>query len=179
MKLRNSEVLLLTQVLYHVKCSDNYFEFSDQIHELHDKLCVHLLNEKCEDVRVDEEDVRCVVHRDEDFYKIVESINEDDLEESEDSYEPVAIKDVVLLESVRVSHENKKKTFFFELGTSKSMLDINLDDGEEILCDVTNIERRSDSFVVKCVSGGVIFDVQKFPKSWKSLLKRGVPYKVV
>ena len=179
MKLKNSEVLLLTQVLYHIKCSDSYFEFSDQIHELHNKLCAHLLNEKRDEIHADEDDVGCVVHHDEDLFEIVESINEDDSEESEDSHEPVAIKDVVLLESVRVSHEDKKKTFLFELGTSKSMLDINLDDSEEILCDVTNIERHSDSFVVKCVSGWVTFDVQKFPKSWTSLLKHGVTYKVV
>ena len=80
---------------------------------------------------------------------------------------------------MRVSHEDKNRKFLFEAGTSKSVLDINLDDGEEILCDVTNIERHADSFVVNCVSGWVTFEVQKFPKSWTSLLKHGIVYKVV
>jgi hypothetical protein len=177
MKLKNTEVLLLTQVLYHIKCSDSYFEFSDEIHELHDKLCAHLLNEKSEEgVPREDEDMECAVHDDDSLFEVVESISDDD---SEDSRESIAIKDVVLLKPVRVEHADKKKTFLFELGTSKSMLDINLDDGEEILCDVTDIERHSDSFIVRCVSGWLTFDVQKFPKSWTSLLKHGIHYKVI
>lgn len=181
MKLSNSEVLLLTQLLYHVKCSDSYFEFSDQIYELHEKLCSHMLNcQQSSDLEEDNKpehptdiDERCVWHEDHVHHA-------SEFEEAHDEHdEDIFLKDVLQLDSMRASHKGKKCSLFFEKGISKSSLDLNLDDGDEILCDVTHIERHTEELKIQCVSGLVSFDVQKFPKSWTALLQPGVLYKVV
>lgn len=178
MKLSNSEVLLLTQVLYHIKCADSYFEFSDKIHDLHDKFCNHLLSNSkdVEDIEEnhDEEnnEEECVWH-DDHLYVEEESFDEEEL------LEEISLKDLIGLDPVRVTYKGKKSSIFFEKGISKSSLDLNVDDGEEILCDVVRIERHAEMVAIEHVSGWSNFDVQKFPKSWTSLLEVKKLYKVV
>lgn len=178
MKLSNSEVLLLTQVLYHVKSADGYLD--DQIDELHEKLCSHILSSLSgaqleKDDHNDDEELtdHCVWHEENSF-------NEKD-QNSEDDHEDdveVTIKSLQDLDSVRVLHEHEKCDFIFEKGL-KSSIDINLNDGEQILCDVTHIVRYAKSLDVECAEGNVSFEIQKFPKSWTALLQSGVHYKVV
>ena len=55
---------------------------------------------------------------------------------------------------------------------------LKLDDGNEILGDVETIVRTGSSFTVTCVEGTVTFEVQKFPKSWTSLMSVDVCYKI-
>jgi len=166
MKLKNSEILLLTQVLYHIKCVDGYLEAYDQVEELHKKLCSFLLN-KNDDATVEEE---CVWHEE-------ESADDDELEN--ENHESIELSKLLLLDATKVKLDEKKFILSFEHGTSKSILDINLDDGDEIISDVIEIQRNSNSFEINCNSGWLTFEVQKFPKTWTSLLKLGICYKVV
>lgn len=173
MKLNNSEVLSLTQMLYHMKCS-NYFEFSHELNSLHEKLNSHLIYalslapvsqlEKVEEV--------CMTHND-DFFETIS-----DETERKESILEITIKDLLCLECINVYHDGDKKSLLFEKGITKSALDINLDDGTEILFDVTEIERRDNILKVETAMGEIIFNVQKFPKSWTALLLDQL-YKVV
>lgn len=179
MKLTNSEVLLLTQVLYHVKCSDSYFEFSDQIHDLHSRLCSYMVGHHNENRHQDNDDENhhdgeeeCVWHVDHDG-----GIHEDEFNDS--NMEQVALKEILELEPLRTSYKDKKCSLSFEKGISASCVDINLGDGDEILCDVTHIERHANHVDINCVAGWITFEVQKFPKSWTALLQLGTPYKAV
>lgn len=175
MKLTDSEVLLLTQVLYHIKCSDGYFEFSEKIHYLHDKLCSYMLSHhenSDENQQNDEQqssNEECVWH-------IENAEQQDEFDDSD--MEKVSLKDVLDLEPIKVSYKDKRCLLVFEKGISKSCIDINLDDGDEILCDATHIERHSDRVEINCVAGWITFEIQKFPKSWTSLLQLGTSYKV-
>lgn len=172
MKLSNSEVLLLTQVLYQVRCSTNYFEYSDKIRDLHEKLCSRLLSSS-KDIDEEEnyEEDECVWH--DDHERVEESFDE------EEFIEKVSISDLIELDSVRTTYKDKKCTISFEKGISKSSLDLNVNDGDEILCDVMRIERQAETVAIEHVSGWTTFDVQKFPKSWTSLLETKKLYKVV
>jgi hypothetical protein len=184
LKLKKSEVLLLTQVLFNVKCTftDNFFlDFGGQIDELHDKLCAHLLNNKSRVAKKSKTNSECVIHHGDGIFEIMEPAREDSVENEGDvekNFENVSIESLVLLESIKIVHEDEKKNFQFEFGTSKSMLDVNLNGGEEILCDVTSIERRLNTFIIECVTGLVEFEVKKLPNSWTSLLKEGTTYRI-
>jgi len=168
MKLSNSEVLLLTQVLYHIRCLDSYFEFGEQIHELHNKLCSQLLSQNfCQETN-DISTKNCVWHEE----SLQEEFDDSEMEE-------ISLQDLLELDSIKTSYKDKKCSLAFEKGMSKSSVDINLDEGDEILCDVSHIERHSDYIDINCVAGWITFDVQKFPKSWTVLLQPGTPYKVV
>lgn len=168
MMLSNSEVLLLTQVLYHIRCSDSYFEFGEQIHELHNKLCSQLLSQNYNQEENNSVTENCVWH------------DESHQEEFDDSeMEEISFQDLLELDSIKTSYKDKKCFLAFEKGMSKSSIDINLDEGDEILCDVSHIERHADYIDINCVAGWITFDVQKFPKSWTALLQPGTSYKVV
>lgn len=193
MKLKDSEVLLLSQVLYHVKCSTNTclsLKSERELDDLQEKLSLHLLSvlgkKEIETLGVDEEqdvEVDCYWHEDdheEDCLQLQE--NDQDLEDEEDeseSLEKVKLGVFLSLDPLRVSHKNQKKSFRFEQGSSNGVLDINMDDGDEILCDVTEVQRNGESFEVNCSDGWVKFSVQKFPKSWTANLEPGVLYEVV
>ena len=173
MKLNNSEVLSLTQMLYHMKCS-NYFDFSYELNSLHEKLNSHLIHalsfapvsqfEKVEEA--------CMTHND-DFFETIS-----DESEQKESILEITIKDLLCLERINVYRDGDKKSLLFEKGITKSALDINLDDGTEILFDITQIERREGMLKVEAAMGEVIFNIQKFPKSWTVLLLDQL-YKVV
>ena len=173
MKLNNSEVLSLTQMLYHMKRS-NYFDFSYELNSLHEKLNSHLIHalsfapvsqfEKVEEA--------CMTHND-DFFETIS----DEYEQKESILE-ITIKDLLCLERINVYRDGDKKSLLFEKGITKSALDINLDDGTEILFDITQIERREGMLKVEAAMGEVIFNIQKFPKSWTVLLLDQL-YKVV
>ena len=173
MKLNNSELLSLTQMLYHMKCS-NYFDFSYELNSLHEKLNSHLIHalsfapvsqfEKVEEA--------CMTHND-DFFETIS-----DESEQKESILEITIKDLLCLERINVYRDGDKKSLLFEKGITKSALDINLDDGTEILFDITQIERREGMLKVEAAMGEVIFNIQKFPKSWTVLLLDQL-YKVV
>ena len=175
MKLSNSEILLLTQVLYHVRCSDSYFEFGEQIHDLHNKFCSHLLSDKSSKINSES-----TYHGDEECVWHDHHVHDDDLLDSKDEFdEEISLKDLLQLDPMRATYKGKKSSVCFEKGISNSSLDLNLDDGDEILCDVTHVERHAEELKIQYVSGWTIFDVQKFPKSWTALLQPGVLYKVI
>jgi len=170
MQLNNSEVLLLSQILFYIKSlpSQNW-DVETKINDLYVKVCSHLVpgfeknnaetqycgtwhEESCED----------------------ENTN---FEISDDTIE-VSHKKLLELDALRVDYKGKR-TLTFEDGISSKCTDITLDDGDEILCDVTELERNSNTLRVNCAEGWVTFDVSKFPKSWTGLLEVKTLYKVV
>lgn len=172
MKLNDSEVLFMSQVLFYLKNFSQYhWECEETLNGLLKKCEKHFIQRVGE---VSEPTVPgCVWH---------EESNCEDPEGSEESLEPretIRIQSFLDLESVRVSYNGEKRKMAFEKGTSSNILDITLDDGDEILCDVTEIERTGVSLTVNCAEGWVDFDVQKFPKDWTALLSTGVVYEVV
>jgi hypothetical protein len=192
MKLQDSEVLLLSQMLYHLKCSSSFFSLKTEreLDDLQEKFSSYLLStsskKDLEKVNLDEEqevEVDCYWHEDdheEDCLRLQE--NDQDFVDEEDeleSLEKVKLGVFLSLDPLRVSHKNQKKSFRFEQGSSDGVLDINMDDGDEILCDVTEVQRNGESFEVNCNNGWVKFSVQKFPKSWTANLEAGVLYEVV
>ena len=179
MKLDNSEVLLLSQILFHVKSLPTHNWASEElIDKLYNKLNNHLVpnfsnvtDEDSSQNYLDQES--CVWHDDDTTDSILQENCEDQVEQGE----AILVSKLLDLEPLRVEFDGKR-TFLFEKGISKNSVDINLDDGAEVLCDVTEIERFSESFNVNSVNGWVTFEVTKFPKSWTSLLQTKTLYKV-
>lgn len=175
MKLNDSEVLFLSQILFYLKNFSQYhWECDEALNDILKKCEQHLVKKTSD---VSEPTVPgCVWH---------EESSSEDLEEIEDVEGPLENRETIQiqlfldLDSIRVSYNGEKRKMAFEKGTSSGILDINLDDGDEILCDVTEIERTGASLTVNCAEGWVDFDVQKFPKDWTSLLATGVVYEVV
>jgi len=104
-----------------------------------------------------------------------ESLEEDCSWKEEEDFEVVpeysfSALQALELSSIRVDHDGGKKTFKFVPGIS-SGIDIDLNDGERIVFDVANVERRGDSFSVDTAEGWIDFEVQKFPKPWTTLFQ--------
>jgi hypothetical protein len=191
MKLENAEVLLLSQILFQVKSLPNQnWEASEQINLLYSKLCNHLVTSLSQQSE-NESDVDFLktdyLHDELRAWQESESDEHDScgLAEELDSLDIDGVNHLKLstgvlveLEPLRVDYKGKR-SMIFESGISKSSLDINFDDGDEILCDVTAIERFADKLKIYCAEGCVFFDVAKFPKTWTSLLQTKTCYKVM
>jgi hypothetical protein len=174
MNLDNFETLLLLQFLFHLKASGSFSkdkDTEDLLHELYEKVLLNVNRQPLEDRKtIKEQDSFFIGHLDE------ESLEEDCSWKEEDSESKVVAEysfsysQALELSPIRVDHDGDKKTFKFVPGIS-SGVDIDLNDGEEIIFDVVNVERRGDSFSVNTVEGWVDFEVQKFPKSWTTLFQ--------
>jgi hypothetical protein len=174
MKLSNSEVLFLSQVLFYLK------NFSSQFHWECDETLSGVLK-KCEQhlvknaIDISKPTVPGCAWHEESSCEAFEEVDEEDSQPDE----TLQIKFFLDLQPVRISYNGDKRKMAFEKGTSAGVLDITLDDGDEILCDVTEIERTGASLTVNCAEGCIDFDVQKFPKDWTTLLSTGLVYKVI
>jgi hypothetical protein len=171
MKLVDSEVLFVSQVFFHFKNS------TTQHHWDYDESLNNLLK-KCESYLVSKEETNpgvlasspCAWHQ--------ESEEQPDDEKLEEPQEEIKLRSFLNLGSLKVSYDGSKRKMVFEEGISSKMLDLNFDDGDEILCDITEIERTETALTVNCAEGWVDFDVQKFPKDWTTLLSLRTLYKV-
>jgi len=183
--LKNSEVLFLSQILFHLKNSNSYQDVQHRISDLLQRCDSYILSSENTSEEISDD---CQWH---DHDELEESI--DSTKEVEDEPENTISSDkLISLDQINVFNlssckKNKlkwsPKSFLFEKGNYKSAVDISLDDGDQYLCDVERICCSKESFCVTCAEGDVTFtlaaSVSKFPKSWTSLLELGICYKVV
>jgi len=185
MKLKDSEVLLLSQLLFHVRSlPDQDWSLDQQIEKLYNRLCTHLVPSYLEDQRISRHQSNCtwddtVQGRDNFYSHNDESEGEDSDEQTDEpDLEQVTPESLIELDQIKALAAGVKFKFLFEKGSYKSTVDVSLDDGDRIMCDVEKIVRHAESFSIICAEGEVFFDVHKFPKSWTSLLAPGVTYEV-
>lgn len=179
MKLLDSEILFLSQILFHLKNSGSHqWDYNESLNVLLEKCEAALLKspamEKYSSIQtkpVVEPSEGCVWHEEYDA-------SSDDSEEMSE-LEELKFQTLIELEPLKVVQEEGRRKLIFEKGISSRSLDISLDNGEEILCDVTRIERTEDTLEIDCANGWVTFEVNKFPKDWTSTLVVGVLYGVV
>jgi len=175
MKLTDSEVLFLSQVLFQLKNAPSTHDWEC------DKPISRLLK-KCELHFVSKPETDCDSERDDcAWHDSVEDdeYSEDEIQDESEKREKIKIQSFLDLEPIRVTHDGQKRKLAFEPGTSSKILDLTLDDGDEIMCDVVEITRSGETLSLNCVEGWIDFDVSKFPKSWTALLSTGVVYEVV
>lgn len=183
MKLTDSEVLLLSQLLFHIRATPNQsWAFDESFEKLYEKLCLHFvpsINEDEQDLSYHGEQ-HCAWHEAENqhFEYHCDENESHEEEEKNDDTAKVSKENLFKLDPIRVDY-NGKRSLSFEKGIHHTAVDITLDNGDEILCDVTEIERNGYTLEVNCAEGLVVFDVNKFPKAWTSLLAVKTLYKVV
>lgn len=174
MKLQDSEVVFLLQLLFHVKASFGFGQDNDEVNQkisaLLSKLESHVCSKSSSDGWVSfgwtdkSDDCEDDCH--------LNDCHEDGDEDEDDPDKATYFltqKELLDLEKVRVFYECEKRSLKFVDG-SKGMVDVDLDDGEEIICDVTKVFRKSDELHLETAAGWCVFDVQKFPKSWTAVL---------
>ena len=166
MELDKSEVLLLSQLLFLLKSSDSVqlkdAVLKQKVHVLYEKLSCHLapelsdagveisLFESCED----EQSLDCGLADSEQFISDF-CINSTEL---------------LTLPPIQVTHDEHLKTLKFDNGISKGRVDADLDEGQEIFCDVEVICRRGDEMHLNTAAGWVIFKIEELPTQWSKLL---------
>lgn len=172
MKLVDSEVLFVSQVLFHLKNSttQHHWDYDESLNNLLKKCESYLVSKEETNPGVLTSNVDCAWHQ--------ESEEQSDDEELEETQEEIKLQSFLNLESLKVTYDGSKRKMIFEEGISSKMLDLNFDGGDEILCDITEIERTETMLTVNCAEGWVDFDVQKFPKDWTTLLSPRILYKV-
>ena len=183
MQLSNSEVLFLAQLLFHFKLSSfQSLQDEDKLFDLLERCESHILKNEFKSLKNSSYDNECPWHEEDSSYEedLPESQNsESESDQEQEDVEAISAKKIIDLEYVRVTDNNGEKAkLTFEKGISKSSVDISLNDGDEILCDIENITRYYEHIEIVHAGGNVNFTVQKFPKSWTSLLKTGIKYKV-
>jgi len=173
MKLTDSEVLFLSQVLFQLKNTPSIHNTTTlQLSTLLKKCELHFLSTP--EPAVEPKSEYCGWH---DPFENSEFPYLEDQDESKER-EKIKIQSFLNLESVRVTRAGLKLKLAFELGTSPKILDLTLDDGDEIMCDIVEITRSGETLSLNCAEGWVDFEVSKFPKSWTALLSPGVVYEV-
>ena len=163
MNLSNSDVLFLSQVLFHLRVSGSFGdEFEDKIVDLHRKLSSYLANEES----IEGEDRSVMMCHDDSV---------EDCCHEEDKIPNFSVKAAELLElqPIQVNFCGKDRTLVFVQGISKNSIDVDFDGGYEILGDVEEIYRGDSVLRVKSASGWVTIEVEKFTKSWTAILPVG------
>jgi len=180
--LKNSEVLFLSQILFHLKNSNSYQDVQHHLSDLLQRCDSYILSSKNISEKTSDD---CPWHDRDELEESIEKFDSTKEVEDEPEY-TISSDSLINLDRINVfnlSSCEKKKSFLFEKGNYKSTVDISLDDGDQYLCDVERICRSKESFCVTCAEGDVTFtlaaSVSKFPKSWTSLLELGICYKVV
>ena len=171
MKLENSEVLFLSQILFYVRASDSVgLKLDDKLDQLYEKLSNHLVHDFSEN----NDTLKNVSH---DNYSLDEQGDcplDVDCQRQTPDYK-ISTSSLFLLSELFVESKRapSKQTFRFVEGISKCRVDVELDFGDEIICDVEHVIRFSNSIHVETIEGWCIFDVDSFPEDWVAQLPLG------
>lgn len=169
MKLQDSEVVFLLQLLFHVKASFGFGQDNDEVNQKISLLLNKLESHVCSKPSSDGWTSFGWTDKPNDCEDDCHLNDCDDEEDCDKPTYSLTQEEFLDLEKIRVFHEGEKRSLKFIDGT-KGMVDVELDSGEEIVCDVTKILRKSDELHLETSSGWCVFDVQKFPKSWTAAL---------
>jgi|GEM_PF-5433628 len=171
MKLSNSEILLLVQALFLLKNNSSFLDWktSEKIDSLHKKLSEHFASFQEDSSQENDfilKHMPCLDNHEQEC-----GLSEDEFIENEEGPydQEISMKDMLVLESIKVVDKNVEKTMRFSDG-GRGMVDITLDDGNEIVCDVTRILRNESEIHCYTAEGWKVFEVIDFSKSWSALL---------
>jgi len=178
MELNDSEVLFLSQVLFHIKVAGGMgYSSEDRLDSLYEKLTSYLVSDGSfpretikDDHNLDKNEQECCS-----WYDCQDESQEEDegkeLDEYKHEFHYLIKSDQLLdLDSVRVDYKGSRKTLKFSAGILNRGVDIEFDGEDEFICDLQHILRKGNELHANTGSGWVVFKVQKFPKSWTALL---------
>jgi hypothetical protein len=167
LEITDREALLMSQVLFTIRTSlqillNSYLQ--EEILDLVDKLDEHIVSGGQPENTASMNSVDPVA-------------SEDETDESEEEYF-FNVADFVELDSLKVV-EGKNKHILMFVSAPNGELDVDLDDGEELICSVSSVTRGSDWVQIETNDGvSRKFEVRKFPVSWTSTFELGVKVNV-
>jgi len=173
LEITDREALLMSQVLFTVRTSSQILFNSylqEEILDFVDKLDEYIISGR------QPENVASMNSE-----NLVDSEEEDEVDETEESEEEeyfFSVADFVELDSLKIVEGKNKRVLMFTSGPNGE-LDVDLDDGEELICWVSSVTRGSDWIQIDTNNGvSRRFDVKKFPVSWTSTFELGVKVNV-
>jgi hypothetical protein len=176
LEITDREALLMSQVLFMIRTSSQILLNSyhqDEILDLVDKLEEHLVSGM--------QTEKFAAMNSEGAPEFEDETDEDDESEESSSDEEeyfFNVADFVELDSLKVSEGKNKHVLMFVSGPNGD-LDVDLDDGDELICSVNTVTRGSDWVQIETVDGiSRKFDVKKFPVSWTSAFELDVKVNV-
>ena len=168
LEITDREALLMSQVLFTIRTSSQILLNSylqEEILDLVDKLDEHIVSGGQPENTASMNSVDPVA-------------SEDETDESEEEEYFFNVADFVELDSLKVV-EGKNKHILMFVSAPNGELDVDLDDGEELICSVSSVTRGSDWVQIETNDGvSRKFEVRKFPVSWTSTFELGVKVNV-
>jgi hypothetical protein len=185
MKLTDSEAVFLLQSLFLLKNSSIVSDWKtlEKVDSLYNKFLDYVNDENQEKIEdnsfilqhqpFDGHESGCSWHE-EDY--IDDHSNHDDDEEGDFESE-ILICDLLNLQQIVATDENNEKKSLRFVDGYNGMVDLDIENGDKIVCDVTRILRSETSLHLYTVEGWIDLGLHSFPKDWEALLSVDVIYK--